>query len=250
MKKIFAVVLALLMSLCLLSSCNISNNTDTSTATNSGEGEKAEQTTDTKVKVQKIETKKYYKELKSSYTTVPDGIVYEEDQIFLDGVFEIKRESQYVALSSHDDLEVFTLLNRNDIEQDIFEDSYIVALLHYFEGPSIDGRYLVGFYDANFAQKSISADKAWGYGENASEDVRDVYRLYFIVVPKNEIEVTGEVLTINVNENRVEQYNVEAICIDTAPEKTTAYYFENRADMLSMDGFESVRMDGALFPYI
>ena len=271
MKKLISLLLACVLVCALLVSCAAPNNTDTETntntgtnetpnkdtnepsntdaniSTNPGESEKTEP--EEKVEIHEKETKKYYRELESSYTTVADGVVYEKDQIFLDGVFEMKKESQYTVLTSHSDLEAFTLLNRNNIEEDIFEDNYVVAILHYYIGASIEGHYSVGFYYADFVTGTISLDRVWKYEQGETCDVKNVYRLHFIVVPKNEIQATKGVHPITVNEQRVEQYSMKAICVEAATEKTTAYYCENYSDVGKIDGFEAVRVEEA-FPCV
>ena len=259
MKKLLSIMLISLMLIALLTACGAPNNTDTDsqgdetntdtesnintdeTNTDTADKNEDKEANDINVEINTIETRKYYREFGSNYTKFLNCAGYKEDQIFREDVFEMKKESQYIAFKSKAELEVFTLLNHNEIEEDFFESNYVVALLHYFRGPSVGGEYSVGFYDADFIQnETIEVDRVWKYNEDATEDVVDIYMLHFIAVPKNEIQTTGEVFSISVNENVVEQYNREAICIDTTVEKTTAYYFNERADIYEIDAFKNL----------
>ena len=79
---------------------------------------------------------------------------------------------------------MFTLLKCNEIEENIFDNNYIVAILHYYIGPSIGASEPVGFFDADFnGEQKIILDTFYNYQYNSTEDERDIYRLHFIVVP-------------------------------------------------------------------
>lgn len=188
-----------------------------------------------------VQVKKYYREINSSYTTDTDGVVWENNQIFLDGVFEMKQKSQYKVISSEAELQMFTLLKYDEIEENIFDNNYIVAILHYYIGPSIGAREPVGFYDADFNdEQKIILDTFYNYQYNSTEDERDIYRLHFIVVPKEEISNTEEINLIEVNVNKIEQYDMYAYAIDTKTEEVKAYYLNSEEAKQSLDILSSV----------
>lgn len=188
-----------------------------------------------------LHVKKYYREINSSYTTDTDGVVWENDQIFLDGVFEMKQESQYKVISSETELQMFTLLKSDEIEENIFDNNYIVAILHYYIGPSISAREPVGFYNADFnAEQKIILDTFYNYQYNSTEDERDIYRLHFIVVPKEEISNIEGSKFIEVNVNEIEQYNMRAYAVDTKTKEVKAYYLNNEEAKQKLDILNSV----------
>lgn len=188
-----------------------------------------------------LQIKKYYKEISSSYTTDADGTVWENDQIFLDGVFEMKQKSQYKVISSETGLQRFTLLNCDEIEESIFDNNYIVAILHYYIGPSSGAREPIGFYNADFNDgQEIILDTFYNYQYNSTEDERDIYRLHFIVVPKEEIPNAEEIKFIEVNVNQVEQYNMRAYAVDTKTEEVKGYYLNSEEAKQKIDILNSV----------
>jgi len=269
MKKLISLTLILTMLLALFSSCNqntekpsntstgeqtetntgLNTNTDTNistntnTSTNIDDKENPSQPdVDNSGTIETIQTKKYYRELSSNYkrTTVNGDDIRKDGRVFDDDIFEMEKQSQYKMVTSYEELKQFTLLNCDEIEVDLFDNNYVVAILHYFVGPSIDGYSSIGFYDSSFEsgnEFSISLDTFYRYFEDSTEDETDVYRLHFIIVPKNEIdEATEGVNSISVNENRLEQYEMEAFAIDTATEETQVYYVndENVKDDLEI----------------
>ena len=223
-------LLFILVALCLaLISCNFVPN-ELSTDTSSNE------------KNQLVEDEqgnkyhgKYYREIGTTYTKIADGVNYEKDQIFLDGVFEMNQKSQCKIISSHDELQAFTLLNYGEIENDIFDDNYIVAVLHYFKGSSIDETIFAGYYDIDLKDSEspkIELDTYLQYGLFVStEDIRDVYQLHFLVVEKEEIDYSNEICNINVNENELEQYDMEVFAIENVTDTTKAYYVESKEEL-------------------
>ena len=240
MKKMFCLLIAFVM-IFVICSCNDtlpSNDSHTYSSTKSSEntdniiddGTKEDNSVNT------IQIKKYYKEISSSYTTDTDGVVWENDQIFLDGVFEMKQESQYKVISSETELEMFTLLKCDEIEENIFDNNYIVAILHYYIGPSIGASEPVGFFDADFnGEQKIILDTFYNYQYNSTEDERDIYRLHFIVVPKEEISNTEGIKFIEVKVNKIEQYNMRAYAVDTKTEEVKAYYLNNEEAKQKLD---------------
>lgn len=248
-KRFLAIFISLLIVFVVIASicsCNIvpSNNyTDTSSSTESSEN------TDNVIDNNKkeddltniIQVKKYYREISSSYTTDTDGVVWENDQIFLDGVFEMKQESQYKVISSETELRMFTLLKSDEIEENIFDNNYIVAILHYYIGPSSGAREPVGFYNADFNDgQKIILDTFYNYQYDSTEDERDIYRLHFIVVPKGEISNTEEIKFIEVNVNQVEQYSMRAYAVDTKTEEVKAYYLNSEEAKQKLDILNTV----------
>ena len=243
MKKIFILLITFftVFSIC---SCNItpSSNIDTSSSTelsentdNAFDNKKEDDLTNI------TQVKKYYKEINSSYTTDTDGVVWENDQIFLDGFFEMKQESQYKVISSETEFQMFTLLKSDEIEENVFDNNYIVAILHYYIGPSISASEPVGFYDADFNdEQKIVLDTFYNYQYNSTEDERDIYRLHFIVVPKEEVSNTEGTKFIEVDANEIEQYNMRAYAIDTKIEEIKAYYLNSEEAKQKLDILNSV----------
>ncbi len=200
----------------------------------------------------KHENPKYYKEFSSSYTVIADGVVYEEDQIFLDGIFEPKQKSQYIALTSRTDLEAFTLLNHNEIDESIFNYNYIVAILHYTLGPSIGGPTSAGFYNGSFDKTSaqVKMDTYYNYGYNATENKRDVYRLYFVAVPKESVSTINEVCNLSIEEIKLEQYDMAVYSNHEHQTDTTQTYFlANRDALDSLEIFDGI-IPAVSFPLI
>ena len=232
MKKLIylLIVFVVIASIC---SCNImSPNSDTDTSSSVKSSENTDNVIDNNKKEDNltniIQVKKYYREINSSYTINTDGVVWENDQIFLDGVFEMKQESQYKVISSETELQMFTLLKYDEIEENIFDNNYIIAILHYYIGPSSGAREPVGFYNADFNDgQKIILDTFYNYQYNSTEDERDIYRLHFIVVPKEEVSNTEGIKFIEVNVNDVEQYNMSAYAVDTKTEEVKGYYLNS-----------------------
>ena len=253
MKKMFCLLIAFVM-IFVICSCNDtlpSNDSNTYSSTKSSEntdniiddGTKEDNSVNT------IQIKKYYKEISSSYTTDTDGVVWENDQIFLDGVFEMKQESQYKVISSETELEMFTLLKCDEIEENIFENNYIVAILHYYEGPSVGAEFWAGFYNADFNNNhTIDLDKGRYPQATSTDDIRDVYRLHFIVVPKTEINVSDGVQRISINENKLEEYPIEVYDIPNITEEITAYYVPNEDAKNNISKLDTINV--YQFPYI
>lgn len=222
------------------------SSTDTETDAETEVDTSTETDTDTEVdtstEAEQNIVKKYYREIESSYRNYPeedivdDGIDegigltkdYLKDPIFLDSGFEMNQESQYKIIDSFDELQSFTLLNHDEIDPNIFENNYVVVILHHFMGPSMGGDYTMGFYNGNFesnGEATITYDEYSDLHKCATEDYRDVYRLHFIAVPKNEIEYTDEICKISLNKNTIEQYQLEAYRVDADTEETKAYWF-------------------------
>lgn len=245
MKKLIylLIIFVVIASIC---SCNIvPSNSDTDTSSSVELSENTDNVIDNNKKEDDltniIQVKKYYREINSSYTTDTDGVVWENDQIFLDGVFEMKQESQYKVISSETELQMFTLLKSDEIEENIFDNNYIVAILHYYIGPSIGASEPVGFYDADFnGEQKIILDTFYNYQYNSTEDERDIYRLHFIVVPKEEVSNTEGIKFIEVNVNEIEQYNMRAYAIDTKIEEIKAYYLNSEEAKQKLDILNSV----------
>lgn len=199
------------------------------------------------------ETPKYYREYPSTYTVVANGVVYEQDQIFLDGVFEPNKKSQFIALSSKQELEKFTLLKHESIDESIFNNNYIVAILQYFKGPSIGGPTLAGFYDGFFNSTSaeIYMDVYYNYNYNATEDERDVYRLYFIAVPKERVVDLNEVCDLSIKCNYLEQYDIAKYSRqENKAEITKAYCITSKENYSTTELFNSVPSPGVSYPLI
>lgn len=199
------------------------------------------------------ETPKYYREYPSTYTVVANGVVYEQDQIFLDGVFEPNQKSQYIALSSKQELEKFTLLKHESIDESIFNNNYIVAILQYLTGPSIGGPRISGFYDGFFNSTSaeIYMDVYYNYNYDATEDVRDIYRLYFVAVPKERVTTLNEVCNLSIKRNYLEQYDIAKYSRqENKAEITKAYCITSEDDYSSTELFNSVPRPSVSFPLI
>lgn len=244
MKKIIYLLLVFVIIFSIFSCNVVPPNSDADTSSNSTSSGNTDNIIDNEKEdspTNIVQVKKYYREISSAYTTVADGVVWENDQIFLDGVFEMKQASQYKVISSETELQRFTLLNRTEIEESIFDNNYIVAILHYYIGPSFGAREPVGFYDADFnAEQKIILDTFYNYQYNSTEDERDIYRLHFIVVPKEEIFNTEEIEFVEINVNELEQYNMRAYAVDTKTEEVKAYYLNNEEDKQKLDILNSV----------
>ncbi|MBE6664309.1 MAG: hypothetical protein E7602_07445 [Ruminococcaceae bacterium] len=228
------------------------SSTETGTKTDTESDTSIDTPIDTNKDINSYQVQKYYKEIGSGYRNYPqeendyngEGVYtgvgltedYLKDPIFIDSGFEMKQESLYKIVDSFEELEAFSLLNRDEVEEDVFENNYIVVILHYFIGPSSGNQMTLGFYDGfnvykNGKESVITLDKCYNYGYDATEDERDVYRLHFIVVPKTEMLYTDEVNKININENKVEQYNIEIHKVEAEAEETKAYYFSSSSEL-------------------
>jgi hypothetical protein len=173
---------------------------------------------------QEMENKKYYQELSSSYNS-EDNIA---DQIFIDGGFERNSKSQYKIISSNDELQSFTLLNEYKIDNSMFEDNCIVAILHYYVDSSKSAKLITGFYNISFDSNfEIKADKCYKYDTDSTDDSVDTYKLYFLVVPKEEIDENQKQGNISVIENVLEQYNISVIATENSYKTTNAYFMSD-----------------------
>lgn len=269
-KKIISFIICILMLSSLISCNNRDDTSGTGTDTQSGTQSDSGSMTDSSVsdtesqnpdiddngnitEVTTVQTKKYYKEIGSDYTIGKSGIVYEKDPIFLDSGFEIKKQSQYRVLSSLEELQAFTLLNRDGVDKTVFEDNYIVAILHYFIGPSCDSRSPAGFYNADFKSSDgakITLDTFHRYGEDETCDETDVYRLHFIVVPKNEIENSDGNCNITVNGNKLEEYDIKAYSIENKTDTARAYFVKDKQVKENIEILDTVSTFWSSYPFI
>ena len=275
MKKFISYMLIIILTICTLFSCNNSNydpgtttdittdmedetNTDTTpeSSTDVG-GNETDQNTPTtpspknETATQSLSVEKYYKEIASNYERIAYYTPYEK--VFFDDIFEAKKESQYKILASYSELQAFTLLNFDEVEENVFDNNYVVAILEYHIGPSGDGSASVGFYDANFKDvenAEIILDKFYKYDTDSTDDLVDIYNLYFIIVPKDEVEYTDEICSINVKANDLEQYDMRAYNIENTTEKTTAYYLKDKASKEKIEIFESASSFWPSYPCI
>lgn len=271
MKKFSSIVLPLVLIFLMISSCGISqtnnsindshaddihsdseqNIVDNNSTNDSKDDIYGENTQiDNSTKHQFLQVEKYYREIESNYTKEADGVEWENDQIFLDSTFEISKESQFVVVSSFEELKAFTLLDCEKIEDSIFENNYIVAILHYYKGPSVGAKFWAGFYNADFNNNhTIDLDKGRYPQAMSTADIRDVYRLHFIVVPKTEINVSEGVQKININENKLEEYPIQVYNIPNITEEITAYYVPNEYAKNNISELDTIN-DAYQFPYI
>ena len=107
----------------------------------------------------------------------------------------MKQESQYKVISSETELQMFTLLKSDEIEENIFDNNYIVAILHYYIGPSISASEPVGFYDADFNdEQKIGSVRRFFMGLNFSEEKKLEHQLFIKSREQMRIEGVEEVM--------------------------------------------------------
>ena len=240
MKKLLALLLVLLLCFSCLLSCDEneesssesssveapSNSESSSSVIEPSDTPKAPNETKTQVK----QTEKYYRQISSGYVrTIVDATLQHNGNAFSDEIFEANKASQFKILSSHNELQAFSLLNLSEVEADLFEENRIVAILHYYTDGSGSAISEVGFYNATFNGDSAKIElDLYHTGGDSTEDVVDCYELYFVVLPIAEIGEEGANGSIEINAERLTQYNSNAYKIDATVEKTEAYYVENR----------------------
>ena len=242
MKRILALILALTLCLGCLLSCNDETPSESSSAPPSDSSSPSEESSSSsssepdpepsvqlpnKTTVQVKQTNRYYRQISSGYSrTVAYAGKNKAGNAFSDGIFEMNQTSQYKILSSHSELETFSLLNYDKIESDLFEENRVVAILRYHLGPSADAKRELGFYNAAFGVEDgakIELD-IYSTGGDSTEDIVDVYTLNFIVVPKAILEGVQATGAVTVNAARLEQYDASVYKIDTTVESVEAYY--------------------------
>ncbi len=246
MKKLLALILVLILCLgCLLScneneesSCESSSEPSSESESSSSEASSVIEPSDTQkapneTKTQVKHTEKYYRQISSGYvrTIVDYAGSQRNGNVFLDGIFEMNKTSQFKILSSHNELQAFSLLNPSDIESDLFEENHVVAILDYYFGPSGPAETPSGFYNLAFNENNelqITMD-LFRTSLSTTTDMRDVYELYLVVVPNSEIEDANQSGIATINKECLEEYNDFNIYeVEKTVEKTEAYYVENR----------------------
>ena len=216
MKKTFAGVLALLMLLCLLSSCGISNNTDTEKDTQSNETSTDAEKDSVGKLYSQINGGKFLGKLDETIITIsPSTINY----------------SPYMLINTYDEL-IQLAENASEIDSSIFEENVILYVRQRY--PNISGEPL-GYRGLKMedGELFITYSKYQYRLECASEAV--AYYKDYIVIPKNElpngIEQSGKISVILkpiVLENLQDINEVEE---QTAIHENTAWLFKTREEL-------------------
>ena len=254
MKKLLALFLALILCFgCLLScdeneesSCESSSESSSVEIPSESENLSSESSSDiepsdapkapNETKTQVKHTEKYYRQLSlkhykiTSNTPVTDA-EREAFKVFSEGIFEMNQTPQYKIISSHDELEAFSLLNPSEIEADLFEENRVIAILDYYFGPISPAESPSGFYNLVFNENNelqITMD-LFQISLLMTDFTSNVYELYLIVLPNSEIENANQSGIAAINKNYLEEYNDYNIYeVEKTVEKTEAYYVENR----------------------
>ena len=265
MKKLLLILLSLILCASSLFSCNYTENSSSSKPSQEPSSEvpsSSEESSSTQApsssevpepspipdKQGSIETKytqKYYKEISSGYsrTTFVENLdPNQENHIFIDGIFEPSKKSQYKIISSFGELQEFSLLNRGEVSADLFNQNYVVAILHYSLGSSIDAIRHSGLHSANFSNNNkakITAD-FFHAGGDSTDDLCNVYELYFIVLPRAELKYSDQVLDIDICVSILNQCDTWAYDIDETTDTTKAYLLRDKSAEQSWELFGSV----------
>ncbi len=235
-----------------------SDKNDDITDLNSDDEQKNDQNEDDKTSIDSNHTfttdQRYYKEIGSGYstTTALGEKINKNGHVFDNGAFEIKQESQYKVISSFSELSEFSLINNEDLENAVFDENYIVAILHYSKRPSEDNKISAGLYNADFnnnGKSEITVDFFYT-SLIGSEDKMDVYELHFIVVPKTEITNTNQGHSITVNMNIVDQYEMVAYAVEAQSEDVEAYYIDSEEARKEVDALSLNNINISLYPCI
>ncbi len=266
MKKLFSIILCLILCMLAFVSCdngtskedssedgsldtevesessNFKSDNEDETTTKFEDSENAPVDTQNQGTIQIVQAQKYYREIASGYS---------DENTFIDGVFEMNNESQYKIISSKAELQEFTLLQHESVEDELFENNYIVAILHYYIGPSVSSKIFVGFYNADLKnEQKILLDTFYNYQYDSTTDMRNNYSLHFIVVPKIETSHDAGIKNITISENEIEQYNMTALAIANSTEKTKAYYINNESRKNELEILDSISKNFMTYPSI
>ena len=227
MNKLFYLFLAVLLLLCALASCNAesdathdgsdshqsassSNATDKSESTEASEKTNAsvneETNTDINGKKEPFEKNGndiFFAVSKNPNTFYPRLCEYEE----ITECFEIPKDERgyyrpgvfLKIINGYDELKV--CIRAKDIDKKLFEDNYVICIRQLFWGHREEKRF-VGYYDLKKTDESY--DISLDYYESVDHSIRlDVsvpnFHTDYIVVPKQTIEYTEEILEITVN---------------------------------------------------
>ncbi len=269
MKKILLLLLALALSVSAFAGCDREEPSDSSSAPPSESSFAPDESSSSsndpslpepsvqapnETKVEVKQTKKYYRQISSGYsrTTATSTGIHHDGKVFLDGVFEMNQASQYKVLSSHSELQAFSLLNYDEAEANLFEENRVVAILRYHKGPSGDAKRESGLYNARFdANDGVKIELDLYYsGLDSTEDEIDVYELYFIVVPKAEVEQAEPTGGLTVNAKLLAQYNADTYKIENAVEKTEAYYIPSAEAKDRIELFDTVSIRTHSYPFL
>lgn len=262
MKKLLLILLSLILCASSLFSCNYtegsssepsqepSSETSSSSeepsstqAPSSSEEPEPSPIPDKQGSVETRRTQKYYKEISSSYVRTAFVEAPEhENHVFVDGIFEPSKKSQYKIISSFGELQEFSLLSHGEVSADLFNQNYVVAILHYSLGPSIDATRQSGLHSAYFSndnEDKITVD-FFRAGGDSTDDLCDVYELYFIVLPQAELEYSDQILDINICVSILNQCDTWAYAIEEATDTTKAYLLRDKSAEQSWELFGSV----------
>lgn len=265
MKRILALILALSLCLGCLLSCNDETPSESSSIPPSESSSPSEESSSStsadssssslsepepgvqapnETAVQVKQTKKYYRQISSGYsrTTATSTGIHVDGQVFSDGVFEMNQTSQYKILSSHSELEAFSLLNYDEIESDLFEENRVVAVLEHHIGPSVDAKTPSGLYDIKLDGTNILEITMELFYTSllSTSDIIDVYTLFFIVVPSVELEQISQGGSITIKREFLEQYTLNAYTIESVTDNTEAYYVESHETMKRLDLYSTI----------
>lgn len=259
MKRILALILALSFCLGCLLSCNDETPSESSSIPPRDSSSPSEESSSSsssepdpepsvqlpnKTTVQVKQTKKYYRQISSGYsrTTATSTGIHVDGQVFSDGVFEMNQTSQYKILSSHSELEMFSLLNRDEVEANLFDENRVVAVLEYHIGPSVDAKTPSGLYDIKLDGTNILEITMELFYTSllSTSDIIDVYTLFFIVVPSVELEQISQGGSIMAKREFLEQYTLNAYTIESVTDNTEAYYVESHETMKRLDLYSTI----------
>ncbi len=261
MKKIKVPILILIFALCLgsLFSCDnedsssfLSSYSSERGTSNNKENSSSIALNETKTQIK--QTEKYYRQIPSEYSrTIVD--LYNTGQnegVFLDGIFEMSDKSQYKILSSHSELGAFSLLNCDEVEASLFEENRVVALLRYYEGSSVDSKREAGFYNASFsADDGAKIELDIYHSEtDSTDDTARIYTLYFVVVPKGELEGAELTGTVTINETQLNQYNTFTYKLEATTQNTEAYFVADRESKEKVKILDELSPLPPSYPYI
>lgn len=259
MKRILALMLALSLCLGCLLSCNDETPSDSSSSSEESSSSTSADASSSsssepdpepsvqfpnKTTVQVKQTKKYYRQISSGYsrTTATSTGIHEDGKVFSDGFFEMNQTSQYKILSSHSELEAFSLLNIDEVESNLFEENRVVAVLEYHMGASIDAIMPSGFCNIRLdTTNGLEITMELFYRALLStEDMIDVYTLFFIVIPNAELEQVVQDGALTVKRKKLEQYTLNPYMIEGVTDNTEAYYVGSHEIMKKLDLYGAI----------
>lgn len=215
MKKLFSMMLVMLMLIGMLVSCNADNTdtnsntdgeTDTSENSNTDSGISNDSNTDTNTNVNAELYEKYgnnvYFEYEEKDIYYPEIRRYEEISNCFDIPLEngTKKVGAYLRfIATYEDL--LTYIVPTELDSSIFDSSYVVCVKQFFYDDTHEKR-LIGYYELNCSNGnySICLDYYKSVDQVPHEQPEIPYEYTgFIVVPKSAIEYSEQLQQITVN---------------------------------------------------